>query len=68
MGSGGLLGPLPDTFWINKITNIFLTEIAPNDLYRPPRQIPDDPKQLQQMSNECQRNVKILGPSCGPDH
>ena len=46
-----------------KSLNVF-TKVAPKDLLRPPRRIPDDPKHFKQISN----NWEILGPSRGPDH
>ena len=60
-GSGGLLGPswtFPDTSWTIQQNFKILTNIAPKDLLRPPRHIPDDPKNFNNISKTCQ-NVGI---------
>ena len=49
-GSGGLLGPswtFPDTFWTILKELKMLIQVVPKDLERPPKHIPDDPKQVQ---------------------
>ena len=56
-GSGGLLGPswtFPDTFWTIQTTIKIWTSVAPKDFPRPPRHIPDDPKNFKHISKKCQ--------------
>ena len=53
MGSRGLLGPswtFLDTFWTIQQKCKLLTKVAPKDLLRPPRHIPDDLKNFKRIS------------------